>query len=375
VVWRDRGGAAEGWEARLRDVDLEIVRLLEKRTGLLQQMQKMGSEPLKVWEHQDQTEALMSEAMTRDQGSVSDALGMLFRSIASATLDSTARGPRASYLGPKYSYSHGAALQYFGEATQLLGLPTIRSVFESVAKREADYGMVPIENSTDGGISDTLSMFTQTQVRICGEVPVAIHHCLLSRSGREQIREIYSKPQAISQCRDWLARHLPNARCQPVESTAAAAELAAGEPHAAAIASSQAAAHYGLEIVERNIEDVAGNTTRFVVLGHEIPSPTGADKTSLLFQLPHRPGALADAMVVFQKQQLNLTWIESFPVHQKMQEYQFFVEFEGHFQEPRPSQAIAQLTAQSQFLTILGSYPKAKMADASSISMASQPNL
>jgi chorismate mutase/prephenate dehydratase len=110
-------------------------------------------------------------------------------------------------------------------------------------------------------------------------------------------------------------------------------------------------------------------------LGHEIPSPTGADKTSLLFQLPHRPGALADAMVVFQKQQLNLTWIESFPVHQKMQEYQFFVEFEGHFQEPRPSQAIAQLTAQSQFLTILGSYPKAKMADASSISMASQPNL
>ncbi|MFM8328024.1 MAG: hypothetical protein ACKN9U_24450, partial [Pirellulaceae bacterium] len=117
----DRGGAAEGWEARLRDVDLEIVRLLEKRTGLLQQIQKMGSEPLKVWEHQDQTEALMSEAMTRDQGSVSDALGMLFRSIASATLHSTARGPRASYLGPKYSYSHGAALQYFGEATQLLG--------------------------------------------------------------------------------------------------------------------------------------------------------------------------------------------------------------------------------------------------------------
>jgi chorismate mutase/prephenate dehydratase len=358
----DRERAEEIWKERLRDVDLEIVRLLQERTDLLQQMQKMGSEPLKVWEHQDQTQTLMSEAIGRDQGSVSEALGMLFRSIASATLDSTTRGPRASYLGPKYSYSHGAALQYFGEATQLLGLPTIRSVFESVAKREADYGMVPIENSTDGGISDTLSMFTQTPVRICGEVPVSIHHCLLSRGGREQIREIYSKPQAISQCREWLARHLPHVRCLPVESTAAAAELAANEPKAAAIASSQAAAHYGLDIVERNIEDVAGNTTRFVVLGHEIPSPSGADKTSLLFQLPHRPGALADAMVVFQKHHLNLTWIESFPVHQRMQEYQFFVEFEGHHQEPKPSQAIAQLAAQSQTLTILGSYPKAKMA-------------
>jgi chorismate mutase/prephenate dehydratase len=235
--------------------------------------------------------------------------------------------------------------------------------------------MVPIENSTDGGISDTLSMFTQSQVRICGEVPVAIHHCLLSRSGREQIREIYSKPQAISQCRDWLARHLPNARCQPVESTAVAAELAAGQPYAAAIASSQAASHYGLNIVERNIEDVAGNTTRFVVLGHEVPHPTGADKTSLLFQLPHRPGALADAMMVFQKHQLNLTWIESFPVHQRMLEYQFFVEFEGHYLDPQPAQAIAQLTAQSQFLTILGSYPKAKMALASATNTVGRPTL
>lgn len=359
----------------LRQIDLGIVRLVGQRTELLQQLQMAGREPLKVWEHQDQTQALMSEAMSREHGSVSDALGMLFRSIASATLGSTSRGPRASYLGPKYSYSHGAALQYFGESAQLLGLPTIRSVFESVAKREADYGMVPIENSTDGGISDTLSMFTQTKVRICGEVPVAIHHCLLSRSHREQIQEIYSKPQAISQCRDWLARHLPNARCQPVESTAAAAELAASQPNAAAIASSQAAAHYGLEIVERNIEDVAGNTTRFVVLGHDVPRPTGADKTSLLFQLPHRPGALADAMVVFQQHQLNLTWIESFPVHQRVQEYQFFVEFEGHHQEPKPSQAIAQLTAQSQILTILGSYPKAKIADASTTNASSQPSL
>ncbi|MFN9447430.1 MAG: prephenate dehydratase [Pirellulaceae bacterium] len=371
----DGEAGAEQVRERLRHIDLEIVRLVSQRTDLLKQLQKAGSEPLKVWEHQDQTQALMSEAMRRDARSVSDALGMLFRSIASATLDSTTRGPRASYLGPQYSYSHGAALQYFGEAAQLLGLPTIRSVFESVAKREADYGMVPIENSTDGGISDTLSMFTQTQLRICGEVPVAIHHCLLSRSRREQIREIYSKPQAISQCRDWLARNLPSVRCQPVESTAVAAELAASEPNAAAIASSQAAAHYGLEIVERNIEDVAGNTTRFVVLGHEVPRPTGADKTSLLFQLPHRPGALADAMVVFQKHQLNLTWIESFPVHQRIQEYQFFVEFEGHHHEAKPSQAIAHLAAQSQTLTVLGSYPKAKMVDADAANLSTQPTL
>jgi chorismate mutase/prephenate dehydratase len=186
-----------------------------------------------------------------------------------------------------------------------------------------------------------------------------IHHYLLSRSPRDQIVEVYSKPQALSQCRTWLANHLPHAKCVEISSTAAAARIAAEKIGAAAVASIEAGREYNLDVVHANIEDNSHNLTRFVILGREQPDRTGDDKTTILFQVNHEPGALADAMMIFKKEQLNLTWIESFPFPEKRNEYLFFVELSGHQSDTPVSQAIAALKKKAQRVEVLGSYPRA----------------
>ena len=191
---------------------------------------------------------------------------------------------------------------------------SIAAVFEEVHRKQSDFGLAPIENSTDGRVADTLDMFTRMRVRICGEVEMRIHHSLLGKCQRTDVREVYSKTQALSQCRNWLAKHLPAARTIEVTSTSTAAQLASEKPGAAAIASIQAGVHYGLDVLAENIEDNPFNTTRFAVIGDH-PSPkTGNDRTAVLFQMEHRPGTLADAMMIFKRAKLNLTWIESFPL-------------------------------------------------------------
>ena len=222
--------------------------------------------------------------------------------------------PRIAFMGPMYSYSHLAAIHRFGQSVEFVPVATIAAVFEEVDRGHSDYGLVPVENSTDGRIADTLDMFTRMPVRICGEIDLKIHHFLLGKCPRTDVKEVYSKPQAISQCRNWLAKHLPAARTIEVTSTSTAAQLAAEKPGAAAIASIQAGVHYGLEILAENIEDNPGNITRFAVIGGDRPERTGNDRTAMLFQTEHRPGALAEAMNIFKRYKLNLTWIESFPV-------------------------------------------------------------
>ena len=202
----------------------------------------------------------------------------------------------------------------FGRTVEFVPVGTISAVFEEVNQRHSDFGLVPVENSTDGRIADTLDMFARLPVRICGQVEMHIHHTLLAKCPRTEVREVYSKPQAISQCRNWLAKHLPMARTIEVTSTTTAAQLAAEKPGAAAIASQQAGVEYGLEILAEKIEDNPHNSTRFAVIGGQIPDRTGNDRTAILFQMDHRPGTLADAMNVFKRNKLNLTWIESFPV-------------------------------------------------------------
>ena len=182
-------------------------------------------------------------------------------------------------------------------------------------------------------------MFARLPVRICGEVQLRIHHNLLAKCPRAEVQEVFSKPQALSQCRDWLSKHLPWARVVEMNSTAAAAQLAAGKPGAAAIASREAAASYGLEVVAADIEDNKGNFTRFAIIGGEAAPRTGQDKTALMFEIPHRPGSLADVMGVFKRGRLNLTWIESFPLLGTPNEYLFFVELEGHHSEARVQRA------------------------------------
>jgi chorismate mutase/prephenate dehydratase len=265
---------------------------------------------------------------------------------------------RVAFLGPEFSYSHLATIARYGQSCELVPVATIAAVFTEVNQGSVDYGLVPIENSTDGRIADTLDMFTRLPVRICGEVQMEIHHNLLGRGARAQLREVCSKPQALSQCRAWLARHLPQAAVISTESTTAAAQRAAGDPRVAAIASRQAGIHYGLGVLAANIEDNRGNVTRFAVIGLEPGERTGQDKTSLMFELSHQPGALADAMAVFKRNRLNLTWIESFPKTGSSNEYLFFVEFEGHQKDLLARRAIAALGRKSVRVEVLGSYAK-----------------
>jgi chorismate mutase / prephenate dehydratase len=265
---------------------------------------------------------------------------------------------RVAYLGPAYSYSHLAAIHRFGQSVELVPVGSIAAVFEEINRRHADFGIVPVENSTDGRVGDTLEMFARLPARICGEVQLRIHHNLLGKCGRSEIEEVYSKPQALSQCRNWLARHLPNARTVEVTSTSTAAQLAQDKPGAAAIASVQAGVHYGLDVLAADIEDNPGNLTRFAVIGDEPGPRTGSDKCSLMFEVAHKPGMLADAMNVFKRAKLNLTWIESFPIARPEGGYVFFVEFEGHESDPRAAKAIAALQKRAVRLDVLGSYAK-----------------
>lgn len=287
----------------------------------------------------------------------SEAVGDLMRHVVSLCQAAVPQ-TRIAYLGPQYSYSHLAAIKYFGDATALMPVVSISAVFESIVRHDAQAGVVPIENSTDGRVVDTLGMFLKHRVRICGELLLPIHHHLLSRTSRSEITEVYSKPQALSQCRDWLAHNLPMARLVEMSSTAAAAQLAAERSGAAAVASLQAGEAYALDVIASSIEDNPDNITRFAILGTEPTPRTGNDKTALLFQVAHQPGALADAMNLFKRGDLNLTWIESFPLPGARSEYLFFVEFEGHESDDAVARTIGALAKKAQRLEVLGSYPK-----------------
>jgi chorismate mutase/prephenate dehydratase len=266
---------------------------------------------------------------------------------------------RVAHLGPAWTYSHLAALHRFGSAVDFVPVASISAAFEEVRAGHSHYGVVPLENSTDGRIADTLDNLARLPVKICAEVPLRIHHNLLAACDRSAIEAVYSRPQALSQCRNWLARHLPSARLVEVTSTSVAAETAARTPHAAAIASRQAGVHHGLSLLAENIEDVAGNTTRFAVIGHADAARTGRDKTAIMFEIEHRPGGLADALTIPKKQKLNLTWIESFPLPGEERGYVFFVEFEGHREDLRVRRAIASLEKRCKRVVILGSYAAA----------------
>ena len=268
---------------------------------------------------------------------------------------------RAAYLGPKHSYSHLAAIKFFGNAIELVPVPTIEAVFDGIEKGEANTGIVPIENSTDGRVVDTLGIFVRREMEICGEVVLPIHHNLLSRTPRNEITEVQSKPQALSQCRGWLARNLPSAKLVEVSSTTAAAIASSKTAGVAAVASIEAGREYELDVIQTDIEDNPNNVTRFAVLGPTKMEATGNDKTAVLFQIDHQPGALADAMMVFKIAGLNLTWIESFPAIDAPNEYFFFVELTGHRDDDSVASALASLSKLTQRQTILGSYPKATM--------------
>lgn len=341
-------------------VDRQILDLVEQRSELVGKLSEVDGAGLvgRVARATARINELV-EARGDSAGRLSaETLAELLKHVSSACLQPLHQ-TRAAYLGPMHSYSHLAAIKYFGDATALTPVASIPAVFDAVARGDAATGIVPIENSTDGRVVDTLGMFVRREMQICGEVLLPIHHNLLSKTPREEITEVHSKPQALSQCRGWLSSQLPGARLVEISSTAAAAKLAAEKHGVAAVASIEAGRQYDLDVIDANIEDNPNNVTRFAVLGKERQPSTGDDKTAILFQVNHQPGALADAMQVFKDHALNLTWIESFPAPETQNEYLFFVELTGHRDDASVKQAVALLEKQTQRLTILGSYPRA----------------
>jgi chorismate mutase/prephenate dehydratase len=252
-------------------------------------------------------------------------------------------------------------MQQFGLSAELVPQKSIPAVFEEVGKGRAQYGVVPVENSTEGMVSHTLDMFMESDLKINAEVLLEIHHYLLSRTGRlEDIKKVYSHPQPIAQCRDWLAENLPNIPVVDVASTAVAAQIVSEDYTAAAIASELAASMYDLKIVRERIEDQVNNFTRFLVIGKKLAESSGDDKTSLMFSVKDEVGILYRMLEPFAKRGINLSKIESRPLKKKAWEYIFFLDLMGHIADSVIAEAVQELKHCCQFVKVLGSYPRAK---------------
>jgi chorismate mutase/prephenate dehydratase len=345
-------------------VDRELLKLANQRASLASRIGDVKNEAGMEVYSPGREDEIIAEVLQSNHGPLSEnCVRAIFREIMSGSR-ALQKVLRVAYLGPEYSFSHLAAIEKFGHSVDFVPVGSIQAVFEEVNRGHVDFGLAPVENSTDGRISDTLDMFTRLPLRICAEARLRIHHNLLSKGSQSEVRRVYSREQALSQCRTWLSKNVPQAQLISVASTATAAELATREPHTAAVASRQAAAHYGLQIVASNIEDVENNTTRFAVIGERVSPRSGRDKTAIMFQIPHKPGSLSDALMVFKKNRVNLTWIESFPSREAEQEYLFFIDFEGHPAEPRIKRTLSALERRSERLVILGSYPMSECYDA-----------
>jgi chorismate mutase/prephenate dehydratase len=356
VVRKTKGAS----EADFRRIDRDILKLVHQRAEMFYQQLKHDAAPRVSLFTPAMDDELYHQLEAVSQGPLPfPAIKAIFREIMSATRQRV-RTSRVAYLGPQFSFTHIAAIDRFGSSADLVPASTIAAVFDEVNRGHVDFGIVPIENSTDGRIVDTLDMFQRLPLKICGEVQISVHHNLLSRTPRSEITEIYSKPQALSQCRDWLARNLPDVRLVDVTSTSTAAQIARDKPGAGAIASRQAAVQYGLDIVANNIEDNPHNVTRFAVIGEETTKPSGRDRTAILLQIPHTPGSLSDTLSAFKKNKVNLTWIESFPLRGGDSEYLFFLDFEGHIHDAKIRKTLSDLEKKALSLRMLGSYPRSE---------------
>jgi chorismate mutase/prephenate dehydratase len=298
--------------------------------------------------------------LARNQGPLAEeTMARLFREIMSACLALESR-LRIAFLGPEGTFTQEAALKHFGHFVDTVPLAAIDEVFREVESGNAQFGLVPVENSTEGVINHTLDMFMTSPLKICGEVELRIHHHLLGQGhDPHSARRVVSHQQSLAQCREWLDANMTGIERVTVASNAEAARMAAADASTVAIAGDSAARLYDLKIFSSNIEDRPDNTTRFLVIGTRETSPSGHDKTSLLLSSRNRPGALQRLLAPLAKNRINMTRIESRPSHQSMWEYVFFVDVDGHMQDRKVAKALAELEKEAAFLKRLGSYPKA----------------
>jgi chorismate mutase/prephenate dehydratase len=342
----------------IEQIDGKIISLLTKRqavSGEIGKLQReLGMETLDPAAEQ----AMLHRLCSKDHGELSaEAIRTIFSEILSAAR-SVQKTPVVAFLGPEATFSHEAALSFFGHSSTYRASESIEQVFSLVEGDLCQYGVVPVENSYEGSVRNTLDLFYQYDLKISAERFSRIRQHLMSKaSDINKIERLYSHPMAIAQCRVWLNTHMATTPSEEVASTALAAKMASNDPTACAIGGRLAGETFNLNILEQNIEDIPENYTRFLVIGKQISGPTGKDKTSLLFLLNHRPGALHKALGALARRNINLTQIESRPIKTRNWEYLFFVDVDGHEQEDPVSKALMEMEEHCVFLKRLGSYP------------------
>ncbi|PLX91889.1 MAG: prephenate dehydratase [Desulfuromonas sp.] len=346
---------------RIDSLDNQILELLNQRAEVVIEVGKAKSGSQKQFYVPSREKAIYDRLEQQNPGPFpTHAIRRVYREIISASL-SLEQPMKVAFLGPQATFTHVAAMRQFGFSAQLVPQKSITGVFEEVERGRADYGVVPVENSNEGVVSHTLDMFMESELKVSAEVLLEISHDLLSLSGEfDRVKKVISHPQALGQCRHWLETNLPDVPLVDVASTALAAQLAAEDESAAAIASEAAAALYGLRVVKPKIEDNPHNYTRFLVIGKKTPDPGGKDKTSIMFSVRDEPGILHRMLEPFSSRDINLSKIESRPLKKKAWEYIFFLDIEGHIAEKVVQEALEDLRQCCHLFKVLGSYPRAR---------------
>jgi chorismate mutase/prephenate dehydratase len=355
----------ESLREQIDQLDQSLLALVNQRAALARQvadvkMKSLAPGEKPVFYRPEREAQVLRRIKERNGGPLGDeTVAWLFRELMSACL-ALEEPMRIAFLGPEGTYTHAATLKHFGHAVRLAPQTTIDEVFREVEAGAAHYGIVPVENSTEGMVNTTLDSFMESQLRICGEVALRIHHHLLigKNTKRGSITRIYSHQQSLAQCRKWLDAHYPGVERIPVSSNAEAARRLRDEWHAAAIAGDMAAELYQLEKLNSNIEDNPNNTTRFLIVGPNGVAPSGDDKTSILVSTRNKPGALHDLLVPFQRENISLTRIETRPSREGTWAYVFFIDFEGHESDPAVARVLEEIERDTVYLKRLGSYPK-----------------
>ncbi|MFM1892372.1 MAG: hypothetical protein RLZ44_1449 [Pseudomonadota bacterium] len=347
---------------RIDAIDAQLQELLNARAAAAHEVAevKRAHDPDAFFYRPEREAQVLREVKARNRGPLGDEeMARLFREIMSACL-ALEQPLNIAFLGPEGTFTQAAALKHFGHSVRTLSMGSIADVFQEVEAGNCHYGVVPVENSTEGVISHTLDMFLNSPLQICGEVTLRIHHNLLGRDGElAAVRKVYSHQQSLAQCRGWLDRHLPLVERQAVGSNAEAARLARDEPGAAAIAGETAAEIYGLKVLAPNIEDEPGNTTRFLVIGRQAVPPCGDDKTSLLLSTKNEAGGLHRLLTPLAQHGISMSRIESRPSRRGAWDYVFFIDIQGHRDEPSIAEALAALRQAAGMYKELGSYPRA----------------
>ncbi len=341
-------------------LDMQIVRLLNERT---KHVLAIGEIKLKAGEEiyvPARERAVLNRIARLNQGPMTnDQLRAVYREVMSSAL-ALEKTLSIAYLGPEATFTHQAAIRRFGSSLRYAAQKTIADVFTEVSKHRADYGVVPVENSTEGVVTHTLDMFVDSDLKVVSQIILRIQQCLMSNTPRAQIKKLYAHPQSLAQCRAWIQNNLPRVEIVETSSNARSAELAAKERGTAAIGGLLAAEKYGLRVLEQDIQDNAANATRFLVLGRQCTPATGHDRTSLMISISDKVGALHHALAAFRRFRINLTKIESRPSKRKAWEYFFFIDCDGHVDDKKVAKAIERLEQECSYVKVLGSYPNAE---------------